>query len=664
MSFISTLRQRLGIEEKASAVAGTDYAAGPSSRGYRHGTAWLSNGTAQWSPRTYPALVENGFCKNVVANRSVRLIAQCAASVPVRLLIGEREIRTHPVLDLLARPNPGHDGISFLEQIYSWLQLAGNAYIERVDSPSGRAAELYALRPDRLTIEPGPKGWPAAYLYRVGGHEHRFGVHPQSGRSAILHLKSFHPTDDHYGLSPLQVAAMATDIHAAASGWTKALLDNAARPSGALVFEPGDGMPGNLSDEQIIRLKAEMEAQFQGAANAGRPLLLEGGLRWQSMAFSPADMDFINSLQMASREIALAFGVPPMLLGIPGDNTYANYQEANRALWRLTLLPLVDRVLAGLSRFLSGDGEPLRLLADRDAIPALAIEREALWARVGLAGFMTLNEQRTAVGLSPIAGGDVLAADHGETVPPFERGGRPSAARQMKGQAGQFEDRPDLDPVIVKIWRTQSDGAVRESHRAADGQIVLEHELFQVGEAQLNEPRDPKGPPEETINCRCGVEYVPFLKLTEDQQQELEDRAKDYMERLRLENVEAEKPSERELGEIQSGKIDIELFDVWAPPVIWGAWTHPTAIIARNVEVILLFEMETISDAPSGFEADVVFIDTAGQMQMKRFSNPGTFSITVGGAGENLSQPRFRLRSFSFGQIVRVKVISRSRSIL
>ena len=86
------------------------------------------------------------------------------------------------------------------------------------------------------------------------------------------------------------------------------------------MFEPGGEGPGNLGEEQVARLKAEMAAQFQGASNAGRPLLLEGGLKWQPMAFSPADMEFISAKATAAREIALAFGVPPMLLGIPGDN--------------------------------------------------------------------------------------------------------------------------------------------------------------------------------------------------------------------------------------------------------------------------------------------------------------------------------------------------------
>ena len=72
-------------------------------------------------------------------------------------------------------------------------------------------------------------------------------------------------------------------------------------------------------------------------------MLLEGGLDWKPLSLSPKDMDFIEAKHAAAREIALAFGVPPLLLGMPGDNTYRNYAEANRAFWRQTVLPLVAR---------------------------------------------------------------------------------------------------------------------------------------------------------------------------------------------------------------------------------------------------------------------------------------------------------------------------------
>ena len=160
-------------------------------------------------------------------------------------------------------------------------------------------------------------------------------------------------------------------IHNASAQWNRALLENAARPSGALVYDGGADAAG-LTGEQFDRLKAELADAFAGGGNAGRPMLLEGGLKWQSLSLSPADMDFAELKAAAARDIALAFGVPPMLLGLPGDNTYANYREANRALWRLTLLPLTGKILAGLEEGLRPWFPELSLTVDPDRIPALA----------------------------------------------------------------------------------------------------------------------------------------------------------------------------------------------------------------------------------------------------------------------------------------------------
>jgi HK97 family phage portal protein len=215
----------------------------------------------------------------------------------------------------------------------------------------------------------------------------------------ILHLALFHPTDDHYGFSPLEAAACALDVHNAAAAWNKSLLDNAARPSGALVYSAAGG---NLSEEQFSRLKAELEGNYQGTANAGRPLLLEGGLDWKSLSLSPRDMDFVQAKHAAARDIALAFGVPPMLLGIPGDNTYSNYQEANRALYRETVLPLARKIFDSLAAWLApAFGEKLRLVPDLDQVIALASERDSLWSRVGSAVFLSDDEKREAVGYGP-----------------------------------------------------------------------------------------------------------------------------------------------------------------------------------------------------------------------------------------------------------------------
>jgi hypothetical protein len=124
------------------------------------------------------------------------------------------------------------------------------------------------------------------------------------------------------------------------------------------------------------------------------------------MSLSPHDMDFIEAKHAAAREIALALGVPPMLLGIPGDNTYSNLQESTRAFWRQTVLPLVARTAKALVGWLGpAYGGELSLSPDLDAIEALSAEREALWARLEKASFLTADEKRSAVGYGPLAEG-------------------------------------------------------------------------------------------------------------------------------------------------------------------------------------------------------------------------------------------------------------------
>nr|WP_245943988.1 phage portal protein [Acuticoccus kandeliae] len=352
-----------------------------------------------WTPRDYGSLAQEGFARNPVVFRAVRMIAEAAASAPFLLYEGEREVEDHPLLALLTRPNPAQSGVALLETVYGHLMVAGNAYLEAVTIDAA-PREIFALRPDRMKVVPGPDGWPAGFEYGAGSRTVRF--RQEGTPQPVLHLSLFHPLNDHYGFAPIEAAQTSLDIHNAAGAWAKALLDNGARPSGALVYKA----EGHLSDDQFDRLKVELEENYSGARNAGRPLLLEGGLDWKTMAMSPRDMDFIEAKNLAAREIALAFGVPPMLLGIPGDNTYSNYREANRAFWRQTVLPLVNRTCQAIGNWLGPAwGEGLRLSYDADQIEALSLEREALWDRVAAADFLTRDEKRAAVGYGIEEGG-------------------------------------------------------------------------------------------------------------------------------------------------------------------------------------------------------------------------------------------------------------------
>ncbi len=358
--------------------------------------AWHAPGRPVWMSRDPAAFAREGYVRNAVAYRCVRMIAEAAASAPLK--VGPED---HPLARLLSRPNPEQTGVELMEAFYGHLQVSGNSYLEAASIDGEAPSELYVLRPDRMSVVPGADGWPVGWEHRSGSHVRRFERDPVTNEASILHLKLFHPADDWYGLSPMEAAAFSIDIHNAGGAWNKALIDNAARPSGALVFT-GAGGADRLSEEQFRRLKQELEDMHVGAANAGRPMLLEGGLEWRPMSLSPSDMDFIEARHAASRDIALAFGVPPMLLGIPGDNTYSNYREANLAFWRQTALPLAQKAARAIENWIGDrwpDAEPAAVSVDIDAVPALTLEREALWARIASADFLTEAEKRAMAGV-------------------------------------------------------------------------------------------------------------------------------------------------------------------------------------------------------------------------------------------------------------------------
>jgi HK97 family phage portal protein len=358
--------------------------------------AWYGPGRPVWSGRDTAGFSREGYGQNPIAYRCVRLIAEAAAATSLKVTPHD-----HPLAALLARPNPEQSGVELMEAFFGHLQVAGNAFLEAVSIEDAPPQRLFALRPDRMAVLPGPRGWPVGWEHRVGAETTQYLRDPLSDDSPILHLKLFHPGDDWWGQSPMQAAAAAIDIHNAGGAWTKALIDNAARPSGALVVR-GEG---RLSAEQFDRLRAEVETRFAGPENAGRPLLLEGGLEWRPMSLTPADMDFIQARHAAAREIALAFGVPPMLLGIPGDNTYATYREANLAFWRLTALPLADKAARAIEAWLGARWDhPAQVRVDLDAVSALATERESHWTRIEQASFLSLDEKRRLAGIESSEG--------------------------------------------------------------------------------------------------------------------------------------------------------------------------------------------------------------------------------------------------------------------
>ena len=349
---------------------------------------FFADGAGARAPFEYNAAVRRAYLDNPVAQRAVRLVAEGLGNAPL--------MPTDATLARLVSATSA--GQSLLETLTAQLLLHGNGFVQILKDAAGRPVELFALRPERVSVVPGSDGWPAAFAYKAGERTLTIPLLDEDASPNLIHIRHFHPADDHYGASCLTAADQAIATHNAAAGWNRALLENAARPSGALVYDPGEAAA--LSADQFDRLRSELSRAFAGDANAGRPMLLEGGLKWQPMALTPADMDFATLKAAAARDIALAFGVPPMLLGLPGDATYANYREANRALWRLTLLPLAAKLLTALGEGLATWFPAAPLAIDLDRVPALAEDRERLWAQVSAAAFLSDDEKRAMLGIA------------------------------------------------------------------------------------------------------------------------------------------------------------------------------------------------------------------------------------------------------------------------
>ena len=370
-------------------------------------------GTGESKQYKYSDLASEGYLKNAIVYRCVNEISKGAGSVEYCIKSGDTMLEQHPLLSLIDRPNPLQSNSEFFNALFGYLLLSGNAYVLKVGSELGKPKELHLLRPDRIVINGGKKPIPESYDYVINGRvQQSFQVDQDTGFSELKHIKLWNPLDDYYGCSPLSAAAVEVDQHNLSSKHNINLLNNGARPSGAVIFKPKDesGFAVNLTEGQRAQLLTDLNNRFQGAGNAGRPMLLEGDFDWKEMGMSPKDMDFMNLKHMSATSIALCFGVPSQLVGVPDAQTYSNVAEARLALYEETIIPHLKLIQSDLNEWLIPMfNENIRFEYMLESIPALAERKRKTYENVTSAvreGIMTRNEAREVIGLSPIDGGD------------------------------------------------------------------------------------------------------------------------------------------------------------------------------------------------------------------------------------------------------------------
>ena len=364
----------------------------------------------------YDDLATDGYSENAIVYRCINEISNNASRVKINLFRGDQELDNHPLLDLLYNPSPTMSQVEWFQALYSYLLISGNNYMLSVGGDNTPPTELYNLRPDRMKIRSGTRAMPVAYDYMLKGQiVESYIVDQSTGASKVKHIKLFNPLDDYYGMSPMQASSVDIDQHNLANKHNVNLLQNGARPSGAVIFNPKDETGGNvqLSDVQRNQLMNDVNQRFSGTGNAGKPMLLEGDFEWKEMGLSPKDMDFIQLKNMSAKDIALVYGVPSQLIGIPDSQTYSNFAEAKLALYNETIIPLLDRIQGDLNEWLVPmfNEQGLELRYDIDSIPAMAEQRKRVFESVSAGvkeGILTRNEAREQLGYEPIEGADSL----------------------------------------------------------------------------------------------------------------------------------------------------------------------------------------------------------------------------------------------------------------
>ena len=440
----------------------------------------------------YQDLAKEGYSENAIVYRCINEIANNASRVNINLFRGDQEVDNHPLLDLLYNPSPTQSQVEWFQGLYSYLLISGNNYMLSVGGDNTPPTELYNLRPDRIQIRTGQRAMPQSYDYMIGGQiVESYEVDQATGNSKIKHIKMFNPLDDYYGMSPIQASSVDIDQHNLANKHNVNLLQNGARPSGAVIFKPKDETGGNvqLSDNQRSQLQSDINSRFAGTGNAGRPMLLEGDFDWKEMGLSPKDMDFIQLKNMSAKDIALVYGVPSQLIGIPDAQTYSNFAEAKLALYNETIIPLLDKIQGDLNEWLvpQFNDEALELRYDIDSIPAMAEQRRRVFESVTSGvkdGILTRNEAREQLGYEPIDGADSLLVPANlmplnvatEETPQEEDRSEdiPEEDIPEELQENQFEiinNEDDLEDIIkaeADINTTPTDGMVEEAKKGLE----------------------------------------------------------------------------------------------------------------------------------------------------------------------------------------------------
>jgi HK97 family phage portal protein len=254
------------------------------------------------------------------------------------------------------------------------LLVRGNAYIGLFRS-GDEITQLALIHPDRIRVE--LRGELIAYI--LDGRD-------VLGPADIVHVKAM-SFDGLTGLSPVSQCRLTLSLSANLEEHAKRYFENGSRPSGILT------MPLGASNDAMSRLAEDWRNRHGGVEKAHGIAVIDGDAKFQPVAFSADDSQFLQQRQLSATECARVFGLQPFIIGASsGDSlTYSNVTQQNLAFVTHSLRPWLVRIERAItSSVLCPGGTYIEFSLDgllradpdqRSAIYARGLDPERGWLR-------------------------------------------------------------------------------------------------------------------------------------------------------------------------------------------------------------------------------------------------------------------------------------------
>jgi HK97 family phage portal protein len=341
-----------------------------------------------------PDVAANIFNASPYTNAATRILSDAIASTPLIVTMTTRRsgmskiMNSGSLVQLLSWVNPYMTPYQFKQDIAAWLCINGDAYVAIEPTSDEELAKicpvsLYPMNPSFVSIVPDPDTHARSYIYTINDKKIFLPA------DKVIHFKNWNPYNHWFGHSSLNSLQYDLQMERFAKKNTANFYANAATVSGTLKI------PGEISEEEVRKLKREFNYQYAGARNSYRVMVLTEGMEYEPLKSFGMESNAVPVMGESLKNHAMVLGVPtPILLG-----DTANLLDAERLMWKKTLIPMQNLIDQTLTKALAP--HDYRALVsinfDRSDVEALRTEdlnRTRVDVALVASGIKTVNEIR------------------------------------------------------------------------------------------------------------------------------------------------------------------------------------------------------------------------------------------------------------------------------